>query len=224
MGILVLKHRACEKHEHLTTMSTVKKHAIFHLPFDMDFCAIKFARLLNKEGFNIFGNAPFIARADKEGGIPFGVSNDDSRYADILITVGDYSKNSRQFQCCGNANSIDIDVSSLENEIQAMWLVMIVSRFRIDFGENSSPEEVANYATFEPFLEALKKHKHTVIIRASEMVAQDLRLEKAVIDLGEAYRSSVTHSPFIDKLVELAAEKPDSIYAYIVAKLDTIPE
>lgn len=206
-------------------MDTPKKHAIFHLPYHMDNSAIKFARLLMKEGFSIFGNASFIHRAYNEGGIVYKISKDDSRRADTLITIGDYSIHEREYHCFGTSNSIDIDVSSLENEIQALWLVMIASRLEVrSIGETVSREKVDDYATIKPFLEALKAHKTAVAIRASELARINDRIKETTADVGEAFKSSILHSPFIDRLVQLAAEKPASIYAQIVAKLDTVPE
>lgn len=191
----------------------------------MDVCAIKFARLLTKEGFNIFGNSSFIARAGREGGLPFiNVSNDNARRADILVTVGDYSKHEPEYYCHGTANSIDVDVSSLENELHAKWLVMIASRLEVrSIGEKNSPEKLADYNMVKPFLESLKAHKIAVAMRASEIAMLDMKVKKTSTDVGEAFKSSTLHSPFIDRLVQLAAEKPDSIYADIVAKLETFP-
>jgi hypothetical protein len=205
-------------------MNTPKKHAIFHLPQNTMAYVVKFAQRLEKEGFKIFGNDEFISRASISGYQGVEKSDDNSRRADILITVGDYSKNNQQFHCIGNAYSIDIDVSSLENELQAMWLVVIATRIRVrSIGETGSAEDATNYATVEPFLTALKVHKTAIAIRASEIERLDYRIKKTTVDVGEAYRSSISHSPFIDRLMQLAAENPKSIYADIVAKLDTVP-
>ena len=213
--------------EHLPQliMENIIRHAIFHLPpQNISNSTILFAELLEKEGFKIFGNDHFIARVSREDKPTVHRSADDARRADTLITVGDYSKNDWHFHCTGNAYSIDIDVSSLENEIQMLWLVMIGARIRQRTDENNvSPEEVSNYAAVMPFLEALKNHKTAVAIRASKIASEDQRLKEAVADVSSAYHSSLLYSPFIDRLQELAIQNPGSIYAHIVAKLDKVP-
>lgn len=105
-----------------------------------------------------------------------------------------------------------------------MWLVMIATRIRVrSFEKWGSTEDASNYKNIEPFLIALRTHKVAVSIRTSEIARLDKKIKETAIGVSEAYKSSILHSPFVDRLVQLAAEKPGSIYAEIVAKLDTVP-
>ncbi len=192
----------------LTTSDAPVRRAVFDLPFDVGIHAINFARMLKKEGFRISAYRSFSLRLQQETDF-----KKSPRYVDMdtVITVGDYS---RRYRPWISLNSINIDVSSLENELHAMWLVMVLA----GIGTHNEEEEVAYREVVKPFLTAFSNHRKGMVGIAA---GQESYMHTEGI--SGAFRSIILHNLLSDRLMKLAAQDPTSIHAQILAKIDSIP-
>lgn len=194
-------------------MSNNLKNVIFHLPSGFNISAIVLAVTLSRNGFTVFGNDHFIASMKAVNNINVYESNVGATFADVLLTVGDYSKNEERFRCHGNANSVDIDVSALENKTRLKWLAMIMCMLDVELNELQSPVKDSAYGIAKPFLEALRVHKSLVRNRSHDICELDKKERKNSDELTDTFKGMVLSSDVTSRIQKHAKEKPESIFA-----------